>query len=45
MIMESLHVFLFGMAGIFIVMGVLVAALKVLNFFGSKQKKDDSSND
>ena len=41
MIMESLRVLLFGMAGIFIVMGVIVLSLIVLNRFGRKQRKDE----
>ena len=41
MIMESLRVMLFGMVGIFVVMGVIVLALFLLKRFGSKKKKDE----
>ena len=37
MIMESLRVLLFGMAGIFVVMGIIVLALFMLNRFGKKR--------
>ena len=42
MIMESLRIFLFGMLGIFVVMGVLVLALQILNYFGNKRQKDEA---
>ena len=40
MIMDGLRVLLFGMAGIFIVMGIIIAALFVMNLFGKKQKEE-----
>ena len=42
MIMESLRVLLFGMAGIFVVMGVIVLALGLLNIFCKKMRKDET---
>ena len=42
MIMEGLRVLLFGMAGIFIVMGVIVFALFILNLFGKKKRNDET---
>jgi len=43
MILESLRVLLFGMAGIFIVMAVIVLVIVVLNRFG--KKNDDEASE
>ena len=40
MVLESLRVLLFGMAGIFVVMGVIFLALFILNNIGKKGQKD-----
>jgi len=40
MIIESLRVLLFGMAGIFLVMGIIVAALTLLNRFSRKDREE-----
>ena len=40
MIIESLRVLLFGMAGIFIVMGVIALTLQLLNLLGRGKRKD-----
>lgn len=40
MIIESLWVLLFGMAGIFFVMGVIILSLVVLNRFSRKNKEE-----
>ena len=42
MIFESLRVLLFGMAGIFVVMAIIVLALFVLKRIGRKEKDDKS---
>ena len=41
MIIESLTALLFGMIGIFIVMGIIALALVVLNRVNGRQKKDN----
>ena len=41
MIIESLWVLLFGMIGIFVVMGVIMLSLTILNKF-SKPESDDN---
>ena len=38
MIIEGLRVLLFGMAGIFIVMGIIILVTVVLKLFGKKDK-------
>ena len=40
MILESLRILLFGMAGIFVVMGIIVLALYALSLIKKKQKGD-----
>ena len=37
MIIESLWVLLFGMVGVFFVMGVIILALVILNHFSKKE--------
>lgn len=39
MIIESLKVFLFGMIGIFIVMGIIIVSLVILNRFSKDNNK------
>jgi len=39
MILESLSVLLFGMIGIFVVMGIIMGVLYILNGFSKKEKK------
>ena len=41
MVIESLKVMLFGMAGIFFVMGLVIACVFVLNLFAKNEKSDD----
>ena len=40
MIVESLKIFLLGMIGVFIVMGVIMLSLVILNRFSKDGKKD-----
>ena len=40
MVIDSLRVLLFGMAGIFVVMGVIFLALFVLNLLCKKRQND-----
>ena len=40
MILEALKVLVFGMLGIFFVMGMILLSVKILSFFG---KNDDKS--
>ena len=40
MIIESLKIWLFGTAGLFIVMGIIVVVIVALNFFGNRSKKE-----
>ena len=42
MVVDSLKVFLFGMAGIFAVMGVIILMVSLLNNLTRRSKKDDS---
>ena len=44
MISDSLQVLLFGMAGIFVVMGVIIVTVMLLNRLGKGSKEEDSSN-
>ena len=41
MIFESLRVLLFGMLGIFVVMGIIVCSLTLLNRFGGSGEESD----
>jgi len=45
MILESLRVLLFGMIGIFVVMGIIMCTLYLLNHFSKKADKDGSESD
>ena len=45
MITDSLRVLLFGMAGIFIVMGILVLTLVLMNHFGRERRGEDENTD
>ena len=40
MIAQSLWALLFGMIGIFVVMGIIALALTILNAINKRQKKD-----
>ena len=41
MIVEALKVLLFGMAGMFVVMGIINFAAQFLNHFGKEDKKEE----
>jgi Na+-transporting methylmalonyl-CoA/oxaloacetate decarboxylase gamma subunit len=41
MIMEGLRVLLLGMAGMFMVMGIIIAATQLLNKIGKEDKKEE----
>ena len=41
MVIESLRVLLFGMLGIFIVMGIIVCSLSLLNRLGGSGEESD----
>ena len=43
-VMESLRVLLFGMAGIFVVMGVIICTVLLLKRFAKGNQEEDSSN-
>ena len=43
-IIESLKVFLFGMAGVFAVMGIIIGAAMILNLLGKKEEEDNSAD-
>ena len=42
MIMEGIRVLLLGMAGMFAVMGIIIAATKLLNNLSKNDKKEES---
>jgi len=42
MVLDSLRVLLFGMAGVFVVMGIIFLALFVLNLFGKKRRNGNT---
>jgi len=44
MIIESLRIMLFGMIGIFVVMGIIMLALYVLKRFSKETEAEDSEN-
>lgn len=45
MILESLKVMLFGMLGIFFVMGLIITAIRLLGFFQNSQKNKPEEED
>jgi len=44
MVLEALKVLVFGMLGIFFVMGMILLAVKILSFFGKYAKDDDGGD-
>ena len=42
MIVEALKVMLFGMIGIFLVMGLIIISIRALNFFQKDKPQDNS---
>ena len=42
MILEALKVLVFGMLGIFFVMGMILLSVKILNFFKKSDKNEEN---
>ena len=45
MILDALKVMLFGMLGIFVVMGIIMLSTKVLDFFGKAEEEPGETTD
>jgi len=45
MVLEALKVLVFGMLGIFFVMGMILLTVKILSFFGKYAKDEDDDGE